>query len=249
MEEILMIALIVVAALIAIVALVSSVVSFVLWFKYIKYNRTMNSVGKSGSEIARELLDKNKLENIKVSKTGSLMFGNSYSHYFKKIRLRRGIYKKASITSMALSSEKVALAVLDKEGDKDMRTRVKLVPLISFGPLAFIPLVLIGALLDYAVFHTEGIITFIFLLLGLAFYVYAVVLSIKTLKTEKKAQLRAVELLKNDNLVEDDEIDMINDLYSLYNIQYVNDIILSSLELLYRVLEIALKILQASKEN
>lgn len=244
-----MIAIIVVAALISLVTLVSSVVSFVLWSKYIRYNKTMNSVGKSGSEIARELLDKNELENIRVSNTGSLMFGNSYSHYFKKIRLRRGIYKKSSITSMALSSEKVALAVMDKEGDQDMRDRVKLVPLITFGPLAFIPLVLVGALLDYAVLHTKGSVTFAFLLLGLAFYVYAIVLSVKTLKTEKKAQLRAVELLKNDNLVEEDEIDMINDLYSLYNIQYVNDIILSSLELLYRVLEIALKILKSSKKN
>ena len=244
-----MIALIVVGALIGIMTLVSYVVSNVLFFKYIKYNRTPNYAGLTGKDIARDLLDKNELENIKVSNTGSLLFGNSYSHYFKKIRLRRGIYKKSSITSMAMASEKVALAVMDKEGDKDMRDRVKLVPLMTFGPLAFIPIILIGVLLDYVVLHTEGIVTFVFLILGLAFYVYSIVLSVRTLKTEKKAQVRAVELLKNNNLAEEDEINMINDLYNLYNIEYVNDIILSSLELLYRVLQLALKIVQNSKKK
>jgi len=55
----------------------------------VKYNRKRNSSGKTGEEIARKILDDNDLKNIRVSKNGSILFGNSYSHYFKKVRLRR----------------------------------------------------------------------------------------------------------------------------------------------------------------
>jgi Zn-dependent membrane protease YugP len=69
--------------------------------------------------------------------------------------------------------------------------------------------------------------------------VYAIVLSVLTLKTEKKAQERAYEILKDGNLATEEELGELKELFHLYNIQYVNDIILSSLELLYTILQIA----------
>ena len=59
-------------------------------------------------------------EHIKVSKNGSILFGNSYSHFFKKVRLRRLTWKKDSITSLSIAVQKASLAILDKEGDPDM---------------------------------------------------------------------------------------------------------------------------------
>lgn len=247
MENVLMLLIIIVAALIVVVTVISCGVSLVLWFKYYKFNRTDNSIGLSGKDVARKLLDENELNNIKVSKTGSLLFGNSYSHMFKKVRLRRMIYNKKSLTSMGIASEKVALALLDKEEDKDMKDRIKLFPLINFGPLAFIPLVIVGAILDFIVFNTNGLLSLAFLILGLAFYVFAIVLSVKTLKTEKKAQVRAIQMLEERNMIEDTEKEMLVDLYRLYNIEYINDIVLSSLELIYRILQIVLKIVKDSK--
>lgn len=78
------------------------------------------------------------------------------------------------------------------------------------------------------------------------FYVYAVVLSILTLKTEKKAQARAYDILEKDNLATEEELKDLKKLFRLYNIQYVNDIILSSLELIYRTLEIFIEIQKSS---
>ena len=82
------IALTVVGVLIAIVGMVSGIISLWLIAKYYKYNRRSNSIGMTGMEIARSILDRNGLEHIGVKRTGSLWFGNSYSHYFKKVRLR-----------------------------------------------------------------------------------------------------------------------------------------------------------------
>ena len=236
------IALIIVGVLIAIVGIVSGITSIWLVVKYFRFNRRENSLGLTGIEVARKILDDNGLEHIKVKRTGSLLFGNSYSHYFKKVRLRGFIRHETSLTSMGMGAQKAALAILDKEGDKDMRKRIRLVPLVTFGPFAFIPLILIGGVLDYFVFNGSGICTLVLGTIGLLFYVYSVVLSVLTLKTEKKAQSRAYEILQRDYHITDDELSALKELFRLYNIQYINDIILSSLELFYTILEIAIAV-------
>ena len=80
----LQIALGIVGLLLLVVALVSMVVSIWLAIKYAKFNRKENSAGLTGEETARKVLDDNDLQHIKVKVTGSILFGNSYSHYFKR---------------------------------------------------------------------------------------------------------------------------------------------------------------------
>ena len=229
-------AIFIVGVMIAIVAVISVCVSIWLMFKYLEFNKKQNSANMTGNEVARKLLDKNDLKHIKVSTWGSLLFGNSYSHYFKKVRLRRLIQNKSSVTSLAMAAEKTALAVMDKEGDKDMKTRVRLTPLIYFGPLAFIPLVAIGVIIDLLVFNLTGVVTTIFAGLGLVIYLISFILAIKVLKTEKKAQDKAIKMLKAENMATDEEASMMKELFKIYNIQYVNDIVMAFLEMIMRVL-------------
>ncbi|MGN1094445.1 MAG: zinc metallopeptidase [Candidatus Neoclostridium sp.] len=240
------IAMSVVVGLLVLASLFALVVSVYLWIKYVKYNKVKNECGKTGEQIAREILDKNGLEKIKVSKTGSIMFGNSYSHYFKKVRLRRLTWKKDSLTSLAMAAQKSALAVLDKEGDKDMKMRVRLTPLIYFGPIAFVPMVIAGILLD--ILLSSGVFGIVFTLLGLAFYVLSFVMSVLVLKTEKKAQKRAYEIMEEQGLATEKELESCKDLFRLYNIEYINDMIIALLELVYRVLQL-LGYLQSSSSS
>ena len=239
---ILEIVLLIVGFFITIVGLVSGITSIWLVIKYYRFNRRENSLGLTGVEVARKILDDNGLEHIQVKRTGSLLFGNSYSHYFKKVRLRGLIRHETSLTSMGMGAQKAALAILDKEGDEDMKKRIRLVPLVTFGPFAFIPLILIGGLLDFFVFNGSGVCTLVLGTIGLLFYVYSIVLSVLTLKTEKKAQDRAYNILEKNYHITSDELSALKELFRLYNIQYVNDIILSSLELLYNLLQIAIAI-------
>lgn len=233
------IALAIVGGMIAIVGIYALIVSVWLMVKYVKFNRRYNNAGLTGEEVARRILDDNDLYDIDVKVTGSLLFGNSYSHYFKKVRLRRFTRHERSLTSLGMGAQKASLAILDKEGDPDMRKRIRLFPLITFGPFAFIPLIIIGGLLDYFVFNQTGVITLVLGGIGLLFYVYSIVLSVLTLKTEKKAQEKAYQILEEQNLATQDELRSLKELFHLYNVQYINDIILSSLELLYTAIEIA----------
>ena len=223
-------AIFIVGVLIAIVAVISICVSMWLMVKYLKFNRKKNSINMTGHDVARKLLDKNDLKHIKVSTWGSLLFGNSYSHYFHKVRLRRLIQSKSSVTSLAMAAEKTALAVMDKEGDKDMKTRVRLTPLIYFGPLAF------SVIIDLIIFNLTGVVTTIFAGLGLVIYLISFILAIKVLKTERKAQDKAIKMLKAENMATDEEASMMKELFKIYNIQYVNDIVMAFLEMIMRVL-------------
>lgn len=244
------IAMIVVSALLIIASLVALVISIFLAISYIKYNRKKNSIGKNGGEIAREILDENGLENIRVSKNGSILFGNSYSHYFKKVRLRRLTWKKDSVTSLAMAAQKSSLAVLDKEKDPDMKKLVCLTPFIYLGPLAFIPMVIIGALLDlYVIKGTNATCLIVFTVIALIFYIMSFAMSILVLKTEKKAQKRAYEIMKQNGLATEEELESCKKLFKLYNIEYINNMIIALLELIYRVLQIIAYVQNASSSS
>ena len=233
-------ALTIMGVLIGIIGFVSLIVNCWLTIQYSRFNRKENSVGLTGEEIARKILDDHGLQNIKVNVTGSILFGNSYSHHFKKVRLRRWIRHEASVTALGMGAQKACLAILDKEGDPDMKKRVRLYPFIAFGPFAFIPMLLVGVVLDFLVFHQSGICTYVLGGLGLLFYFYSIVLSVLTLITEKNAQNRAYAILQRNHLANEEELEDLKALFRLYNIQYINDIILASLELIYTLLQIVL---------
>lgn len=234
--------LIIVGCLIGVVGIVSGIVSIWLSIQYMRYNRRTCSSGMTGEETARAILDANELHHIRVSVTGSILFGNSYSHYFKKVRLRRFTKYKQSITSVGIGAQKAALAILAKEDDPDMRRRIRLVPLITFGPFAFVPLLLIGILLDYFIFQSSGYCTLLLAGFSVIFYVYSIILSVTTLKTEKKAQERAYEILAQKQYLNEDELTDLRGLFRLYNIQYINDIIISSLETLRFILQLVAQV-------
>ena len=233
-------ALAIVGGLIAAVGLFAGGVSLWLIYKYYHFNRRENSLGLTGTELARKILDDHDLRDIEVKHSGSLLFGNSYSHYFKKVRLRSFIRHQHSLTSIGMGAQKAALAILDKEGDPDMEKRIRMTPLVTFGPFAFIPLLLIGAALDFFILHTGGLISLAFGGIALLFYVFSIVFSVLMLKTERKAQERAYAILSDQYNLPAEELDGLRELFLLYNIQYINDIVLSSLELLYKILEIAI---------
>ena len=237
----------VVVGLLIIASLFALGVSIYLSISYVRYNKKQNSCGKTGEQIARKILDHHELGHIKVSKTGSIMFGNSYSHYFKKVRLRRLTWQKRSVTSLAMAAQKSALAVLDKENDAEMRTRVRLTPLIYFGPIAFVPMVVIGVLLD--VLLSTGFCGILFTVLGLGFYLLSFVMSILVLKTEKKAQKRAYEIMKEEGLATEEELESCKKLFRLYNIEYINDMVIALLELIYRVLQIIAYVQNSSSSS
>lgn len=241
LDILLQVLILIVSALIIVLSVFSSIISIVLAIKYIKYNNKKNSLKLSGKDLARKILDDANLQNIKVKCSGSILFGNSYSHFFKKIRLRRLTWKKKSVTSLAMASEKCALAILDRDNDPDMKKRIAMTPFIYFGPVMCVPLVLIGVIVDIIVFKGSGKVALISTILSIMLYVLSFVMAFMVLKTEKKAQDKALMICKMREYATDEEIEDMKVLFKLYNIEYINDMVMALLELIYRILIIIAK--------
>jgi positive regulator of sigma E activity len=58
--------------------------------------------------------------------------------------------------------------------------------LIYFGPLAFVPMILVGVLLDYLIFKTNGTVTIVFLSLASLFYIPGFVMSFSFSRRKRK---------------------------------------------------------------
>ena len=57
------------------------------------------------------------------------------------------------------------------------------------------------------------------------------------------------DALKEEALATDEEIEMMKELFHLYNIQYVNDLIIAFLEVIYKILLLVAKIQANSSSN
>lgn len=86
--------------------------------------------------------------------------------------------------------------------------------------------------------NVDGVVAIVFVAIGLLFYIMAFVLSIMVLKTEVKAQEKAYQIMRDNHLATEEELEMMKKLFKLYNIQYVNDLIIELLEIIYRVLQL-----------
>ncbi len=227
---------VVVVAVIVILSAFALMVAIWLSISCAKYHHQKNASGKTGQAIARQVLDDQGLGKLKVVASGSVLLGNSYSHLLRKVRLRRRLWDSDSVAALAAAVQVSCLAVLDGRDDADMKSRRRLTPLICLGPWALIPLMLVGWGLDLTVSFAKGWWLVGFTVLALCLYLFSLVLAFGALKTEKKAQTMALGLMTGDpSLATADELDQCKKLYRFYTVEYVNNMFLAPLELIYRI--------------
>ena len=98
---------------------------------YGKYKKVAAKSKKKGCEVARQILDKHGLKNVKVEEVE----GNLTDHYDPKtkvVRLSTDIYGESSIAAVSVAAHECGHAIQDKESYKPMRIRSLLVPIVNF---------------------------------------------------------------------------------------------------------------------
>ena len=212
---------------------------------YWRGNRTNNSLGLSGAEYARKLLDQNGMPDVQVKKCGiirTVLFGNHYSISKKTVYLRMRTINKPSLTAVAMAAQKVALAEQHKNKNAKMIVRSRLQGLGVFAPYLFIPLVVIGFLIDVFVAQTL-LFSLIATVLGLIFILFGFIVTLLNIPVEKKAMKRALVFLKA-NLTRE-EIVIVKKIYRSYMVEYALQFIIAVL----RIIQLILKILLGARKN
>lgn len=103
------IAYIAVGVLLGIAIIAAFIAQIVIVIGYWRGNRTNNSLGLSGGEYARKLLDQNGMPDVQVKKCGiirTILFGNHYSITKRTVYLRMRTINKPGLTAVYSESIK-----------------------------------------------------------------------------------------------------------------------------------------------
>lgn len=161
---------------------------------YSKYKKKLNNKDLTGYDTARKILDKNGLKDIMILETA----GNLTDHYDptkKVIKLSTDIYHGSSIASLAVAAHECGHAIQDKESYKPMKIRSKIIPTVNLCTRLGYLAIAIGAFCSYKLIE----IGIILLLTLLAFQII-------TLPVEFNASKRALKELKEQKLLDKNDI-------------------------------------------
>ena len=188
---------------------------------YRRYKNVKNNKGISGFEVARKILDSNGLEDIYVVETS----GELTDHYDptrRVIKLSKDIFHGTSVAAISVATHECGHAIQDKDGYVFMRIRSFLVPLVNLVSTFSWIVILIGMIAQLFNVFVLGIVL---ISVGLLF-------QIVTLPVEFDASKRGKELLKNLNIVEDEESTGVSKMLKSAAMTYVASVLTSVLEII-----------------
>ena len=241
-----------IAIAIGVLGFLSGLFKWIIIFKYNRLSRTEIESKKTGEQVAREVLDKLNLKDVKVEKVGfwaSLFFGNHFSIKHNAVRLRKRELEKASITAAAMAAQKAAVAEAHFKGDKRVKRRQILQAFGYLAPVVFVPLILIGIILDMALLDHIGVLSIVFTALSLAYFIGGIVAMSLNIKLEKQTSARAIDLFEETNILTEDEIQEAQSLYKTYITSYIIDYIYTVLYVVWLTIRLIAKILLTAKRK
>ncbi|MDR0461772.1 MAG: zinc metallopeptidase [Christensenellaceae bacterium] len=227
---------------------------FMQWSVFFRYqaNNRRRVEGKTAKQVAEEMLAKLGYTDIRVEKTSYLWllffykWGNRYSPGRKTIFLYKNILNKNTVTAIAIATQKVGLVIQHKQGDKKMKFRAKWEVWTRLAPNMFIPIITIGAIIDFALSGGDmtkfGIVTLVFVGLSIAYTVIAFYALYLVIPTERRAGQLAFEEVQKNNLIPAEHLDRVKGLYDAQVNVYIADFVLAILNLILDVLYVASKI-------
>lgn len=169
------------------------VVSQRLKATYARYAAVPNHAGLPGAAVARQILDANGLERVRLE----VAPGKLSDHYDPRtlaIRLSPDNARDASVAAMAVSAHEAAHALQDADDYAPLELRAAMFPVVQAGARFGIPVAILGSSLgSQAMF-----------ILGMLGYVGSIFFHFVTLPVEFNASRRALAQLKKLGITRDE---------------------------------------------
>lgn len=192
---------------------------------YKESRRKKNSKGLSGCEVAREILDKNNLEDIYVVEVAGEL-SDHYDPARKVVRLSKEVFHGNSIASLAVAAHECGHALQDKDNYTLMKIRAALVPFVNFVTyLGYFGLIISAF---------AGVVGY--LQLSIAVLLVVLLFQLVTLPIEFDASKRALKEIEKLSLVEEKEEEMTENMLKAAAMTYVASLISLVISLLRLVL-------------
>ena len=147
--------------------------------------------GLTGAEIARQILDRNGLQDVPVDTSPGGPLSDHYDPRKKSVHLSEPVYSGRSVASSAIAAHEVGHAIQHEKAYAPFRLRSALWPAVAFASQAWLFLLMIGLFAQIA-----GLMTFAIIL-----YAVVVLFQLVTLPVEFDASRRAMAQLNDLGLV------------------------------------------------
>lgn len=167
---------------------------------YEKYSQVRSTSGKTGREVAEEILNANGINDVDVLE-GEGFLSDHYDPSKKVIRLSPANYSRPSVAGTAVAAHEVGHAIQHQQGYFFLRFRNALFPLANIGSNLSYLLIMAGIILT----SMRMAIGTTALWIGIFLMAFAVLFSIITLPVEFDASKRAMRNIQELHIVNDKE--------------------------------------------
>jgi uncharacterized protein len=191
-----------------------------------RFSRIRNAKDLTGAEVARDILDRNGLQNVRVEPVAG-MLSDHYDPIHKVVRLSEVNYGQPSLAALAVAAHEVGHALQDKNAYAPLIVRARLAPVLgataNLGQLAlFIGIFMLAS--------SFGKTLFMIGIIGLA---AAVVFHLVTLPVEFDASNRALKILETNGYLTPQENQGAKSVLTAAALTYVAAAIAAAATLLY----------------
>ncbi len=179
-----------------VLVLIGSIAMMMAQFKvssaYGKYKKIPNSRGKTGQEVAREILDSEGLYHVEIKQVNGQL-SDHYNPSTQTIALSNEVYSGTSLAALSVAAHECGHAIQYKEGYAPIKLRNGLLPIVNMGQYLGWIAIMIG------LFMNTNIAWFGFILMcGLLLF------QLVTLPVEFNASSRALNILESRYLYGDE---------------------------------------------
>ncbi|SIT66371.1 zinc metallopeptidase [Edaphobacillus lindanitolerans] len=162
---------------------------------YRKYSRVRSTSGMSGAEVARLILDKNGLHNVKVVETPGTL-SDHYNPITKTVALSTDNYRNPSVAGTAVAAHEVGHAIQDAHDYAFLRFRHRLAPVANITSNASWIFIMMGLFFS-SMNSLLGI--------GIALMAVGVLFQVVTLPVEFNASNRAMNQIVELGIIRNEE--------------------------------------------
>jgi len=216
-------------AILAPALILSAYASFKVRSTFAKYSREPVHSGMSGADVARAILRKNGIMNVRVE-TSQGAFSDHYDPGEKVVRLSPDVYQGRSVASVAVAAHEVGHVLQDAHEYAPMVLRSAAVPIARFGSSMSWIFIIGGFLLQFIQLAYIGVILF----LGVVLF------QLVTLPVEFNASSRAKETLLSTGLVDQAQAAGVSKVLNAAAMTYVAAALSAVLTLLYFLIRLGL---------
>ena len=193
---------------------------------YAKQSKVLASRGLTGAQAAARVLYHYGITDVKIELSPSKGLSDHFDPRSNVIRLSSGVYNSNSVAAIGIACHEAGHAAQHAEGYVPIKIRNSIIPVCNVGSYLGIPLALIGFWMGF-----EPLIT-----IGLLLYSFIALFQFVTLPVELNASRRAVKVIEETNMLQEDEIGGAKKVLTAAAMTYVTALLVSLANLLRLVL-------------